>query len=145
MEMLYFAYGSNMSHQQMCQRCPGSTFIGAVQLHGYQLVYDGFSKRWTGAVANIVKSVASDAEAWGGLFKINRDNLTALDRCEGYSTKVYDRGEFTVIGELGSSHLAVAYYREGEKRGEPTDGYRDIVIEGARECRLPDKYIGRHL
>lgn len=86
--MLYFAYGSNMNHMQMRQRCPSSKYIKRVCLKDYKFVYDGYSSKRGGAVANVVK--LRDNVVWGGLFEINKDNLAALDCYEGYPDS-YDR------------------------------------------------------
>lgn len=50
----YFAYGSNMDINQMKDRCPDAEFMNVAYLKGYRFVYDGYSKKRRGAVANIV-------------------------------------------------------------------------------------------
>ena len=54
--MYYFAYGSNMNHEQMKKRCPSGKFITRALLSGYKYVYDGYSSSGKGAVSNIIKS-----------------------------------------------------------------------------------------
>ena len=60
----YFAYGSNMNHEQMMLRCPSAIFLKRARLENHKFVYDGYSKKRNGAVANIIKS--SGDIAWGG-------------------------------------------------------------------------------
>ena len=35
----YIAYGSNLSRQQMAQRCPGAKIVGGAVLKGWQLLF----------------------------------------------------------------------------------------------------------
>ena len=135
--MLYFAYGSNMNHEQMKQRCPSSKFIKRASKKGYKFVYDGYSTKWKAAVANIVKSKGNIV--WGGLFKINKDNLAALDCYEGYP-KTYNRKIMRVKDTKGNVSEAIAYLRIGENLGRPRQDYRKIIIQGAKDCGLPAKY-----
>lgn len=137
--MLYFAYGSNMNHKQMKQRCPSSKFIKRIYKKGYKFVYDGYSKIREGAVANIVKSKGN--VVWGGLFKINKDNLGALDCCEGYFSKIYDRKTIIVKDDKGKGYKAIVYFRTGKDVGAPHRKYRKIIIKGAKDCGLPKDYI----
>lgn len=141
--MLYFAYGSNMSFKQMKQRCPSSRFIKKVYKKGYKFVYDGYSTTWKGAVANIVKLKGSVVR--GGLFKINKDNLRALDCCEGYFSKIYKRKLSMVKDDKGKSFKAIVYFRTGKDIGIPNGKYRKIVIRGAKNCGLHRDYRKNNL
>lgn len=140
--MLYFAYASNMHRGQMLRWCPGSRFVKAAALAGFRFVYDGFSVTWDGAVANIIKS---DAETvWGVLYEITeRDRLT-LDAFEGYP-RDYEHRDVEVRDRDGHVHQAMTYFRTGRATGPPHPDYERIVIDGAKECGLPDEYIDRVL
>ena len=37
--MLYFAYGSNLNHQQMENRCDGAKYLKSYTLKGYKLCF----------------------------------------------------------------------------------------------------------
>ena len=39
----YFAYGSNMSYEQMKERCPDSKYVGVARLNGYKLDFTKMS------------------------------------------------------------------------------------------------------
>jgi len=136
--MNYFAYGSNMNHVQMKTRCPGSRFITKVFLDGYKFVYDGYTTIRNGAVANVIPSIGEIV--WGGLFEINQDNLFALDCYEGYPT-IYQRKELEVKDDNGKRYQAIVYLRNKKQIGKPSSEYRNLIIQGARDCELPDKYI----
>lgn len=136
--MFYFAYGSNMKHQQMEKRCPSAHFLCCAYLENYKFVYDGKSKDRKGAVANVIDSDGDIVR--GGLFEISKDNLAVLDGYEGYPDS-YGRDELDVKDDNNNLYKAIVYFRVGEKLGKPTREYRQVIIEGAQDCRLPEEYI----
>jgi gamma-glutamylcyclotransferase len=140
--VLYFAYASNMHRAQMARWCPASRFLAAASVAGFRFVYDGFSVIWDGAVGNIVKS---DAETvWGALYEITtRDRLT-LDGFEGYPRDC-ERKDVEVKDKDGRVHRAMTYCRTGRALGYPHPDYERIVLDGAKECGLPDEYVDRAL
>ena len=140
--MYYFAYGSNMSHSRMHQRCPSSKFLKRAYLRKHNLVFDGYSADWNGAVANIVES--PNETAWGGVFEINEDNLAALDCYEGYPKK-YNRRRVTLKEDEGKEFKAFLYYRPLKELGSPSNDYLNKIIEGARDCGLPNEYKNKIL
>lgn len=142
--MYYFAYGSNMNHQQMKKRCPNSRFIKRAFLERYKFVYDGYSSTRNGAVANVIETGRKDDIVWGGLFEINEDNLSALDCYEGYP-KSYDRKNTEVKDDDGKCYDAIIYFRTGKSEGKASQEYRNIVIQGAKDCGLPIEYIKNNL
>ena len=140
--MYYLAYGSNMNHKQMKKRCPSSNFVRKVYLEGYRFVYDGYSCTWKGTVANVIES--SGGIVRGGLFEISDDNLSALDCYEGYPNS-YDRKEIEVKDEEGDTYKAWIYFRTGKVISKPCEHYHKIVIQGAKDCNLPEQYIRNNL
>lgn len=140
--MKYFAYASNMNQAQMQRWCPASRFVKAVLLGGYRFVYDGFSVTWDGAVGNIVKSETE--KVWGALYEITeRDRLT-LDAFEGYP-RSYEHVEIEVRDRDGNVSQAMTYLRTGRALGKPHPDYERIVIDGAKECGVPEEYIDKAL
>jgi len=110
-------------------------------LSGFKFVYDGTSING-GAVGNIVEDC--DEFIQGGLYEINKDNLKSLDRYENYCIS-YDRKELPVQTNNGTTFPAITYFRIGKKVGQPRPEYRQIVIQGAKDCGLPDEYIHKYL
>lgn len=137
-DIYYFAYGSNMNHTQMKQRCPASKFIKRAFLENHKLVFDGYSNTKNAAVANIVMS--SGELVWSGVFQISEKDLTSLDFYEGYPT-CYDRREVVVCDDRGEQIRAIIYYRWLRELGQPSSDYMNIIIEGAIQCGLPEEYI----
>lgn len=140
--MFYFAYASNLNLGQMKRWCPASRFLKTVFLEGHRFVYDGFSVTWDGAVGNIVKSEAESV--WGALYDITeRDRLT-LDAFEGYP-RAYDRKDVEVRDRDGNTYQATTYTRTGRALGKPHPDYEKVVLDGAKECALPEEYVDRYL
>lgn len=140
--MLYFAFGSNMNLPQMKKRCPGSKLVSTATLEEFRFVYDGESARWGGAVGNVVPS--KDHNVTGALFEVNDSDLASLDQYEGFPVR-YKRKEMPVTKESGERIMAILYYREGEEEGLPSEAYRKAVMEGARQCGVPESYISKYL
>lgn len=140
--MFYFAYGSNLNHKEMRKRCPNSKFLKRAYLEGYRFVYDGRSFYRKGAVANIVPE--EKGVVWGGLWEIEDKDLDELDKYEGYPY-TYKRKIIKVKDDDNKEYDAWVYYREGEKEGEPSEEYRDIITKGAKDCNLPEDYINEFI
>ena len=138
MTFLYFAYGMNMSHEHMKLACSQSSYIGRAFLEGYKMVYDGCSDYMRRrAQANIVD--CDGGVVWGGLYEVEESGLDALDASES-SPRSFDRGKAVVKNDEGKTYDAVIYCREGRAPGGPSTEYRQILIQGAKDCKLPKKY-----
>ncbi|MCX8093903.1 MAG: gamma-glutamylcyclotransferase [Candidatus Goldbacteria bacterium] len=142
MKKYYFAYGSNMNHKQMQERCPEAKFICKGILKGYGFVYDGYSSKRNGAVANIVKNEKKQVE--GGIFLISEQNEKALDKKEGYPINYYKKDVY-IQTEEGETIQALVYLREPQKPGQPSEEYRNTILEGAKNCNLSEEYIKNNL
>ena len=140
--MFYFAYASNLNLAQMKRWCPASRFFKTVLLEGHRFVYDGFSVTWDGAVGNIVKAEAEGV--WGALYDITESDRLTLDAFEGYP-RAYDRKDVEVKDRDGNVYRAVTYFRTGRGLGKPHPDYEKVVLEGAKECAVPEDYVDRYL
>lgn len=136
--MKYFAYGSNMNFEQMRKRCPDSKFLKRVYLEDYRFIYDKGCDWWR-TCGNIVKSKGSIV--WGGLFEISDNDLKNLDEYEKYAKGLYDRKIFGVNDGYGKILKAVSYFRGTEVEAVPCEEYQNVVLEGAKDCGLPEEYI----
>ena len=72
--MLYFAYGSNLSHEQMRNRCKDSKYIINFFLEGYQLSFCSIDRGY--GAANIVKK--PDSKVPGGVWDISASDEKEL-------------------------------------------------------------------
>ena len=149
-DVLYFAYGSNLDFAQMKGRCPSARFAGVAKLPGRRLAFTRWSGGRKGAVADAVADPAG--EVWGVVFEITAEDLEVLDRCEGFtpggSGNAYVREKCTVWldGEEQRPVQAEVYFAVPEENpGLPSRDYRDQILRGARDWRLPPEYIARVL
>ena len=134
--IIYFAYGSNLSKNNMYSRC-GSDIetLGPAKLLDYDLTFD---KR---GYANIIPY--SGKYVWGLVWRIDEDCLKALDIYEGYPT-LY--GRQTVAVELGQDNVAALVYIEpsDQSGGQPNRTYLEgKVIPGAKEHNLPLEWVNQ--
>jgi gamma-glutamylcyclotransferase len=134
-ELIYFAYGSNLSHEQMAQRCPGSEPVGPARLIGYRLIFAGNSERWGGAVAD----VRPDKQWYvqGGIYRLREADLNALDKYEGHPV-FYRRDVVDILGPSGDMLNAWIYRMvKKQKRGKPSRAYLETIIRGFFDFNIP--------
>ncbi|GAB4149715.1 MAG: gamma-glutamylcyclotransferase [Planctomycetota bacterium] len=144
--MLYFAYGSNMDHGQMKERCPSARFFGAAKLPDHRLA---FSRKSSARCCGVADAVPSEGDAvWGGVFEIEDGDLEELDRREGYrpgrgANSYWRREREVLLGGDENRPLAVwTYFAEREENPpRPSQAYKDQILAGARQCRLPEDHI----
>ncbi len=148
--MLYFAYGSNLNHEQMRERCPGHSVVGIAQLRDHRLVFPLHSHTWEGGVASV--ATAHGQSVWGVVYELTDDDVAALDRYEGYrgpgdQHNVYDR-EMTWVeltraddGSFPRRIRVAIYLARPANPGPPSKRYLDAIVAGARHHRLPSDYV----
>jgi gamma-glutamylcyclotransferase len=147
--MLYFAYGSNMSWDQMRDRCPSARFDSIVRAEGYRLAFTRFSKNWQCGVADIVASTGSNV--WGVVFEIPDDEVNVLDTSEGYSPgrarekNAYERRQLDVFrqGSNASATTVWTYVVVNKLKSPPKPSavYKAIILAGGRHWKLPANYL----
>lgn len=137
----YFAYGSNLSHDQMAWRCRDAVPVGAARL-------DGWAFR-IGARGYATVSPAPgrpDAVVWGGVWSVSDADLVSLDRYEGVRGGLYRRESITVRTEAGPRGEAellecLIYIENYDDVGSPTADYLAGILIGAAEFGLPAAWI----
>ncbi|MBO9647584.1 MAG: gamma-glutamylcyclotransferase [Variovorax sp.] len=138
----YFAYGSNMSHDQIGARCPSRKFICVAELPGYRLAFTRYSPKRQCGVADIVP--APGESVWGALFEMSTEDLDALDRHEGahLSPPAYVRAQVKVSTPDGGCLDAITYevFDKSSVEHVPSTAYLGLMVEGARKWQLPDAY-----
>jgi len=138
--MIYLAYGSNMLTERLQRRVPSARPIGRARLPGMGL---RFHKRSTddSAKASLVPT-PDGGGAWGVGFEMDEAELGALDAAEGRGLG-YARQRLSV--ELdGDARAAVVYTARSAYIDDdlvPYGWYRALVIAGARQHALPERYV----
>lgn len=130
----YFAYGSNLLHRQMEERCPGASFVGAGVVEGYRFLINSRGS------ANIVPDTASTV--YGGIYLMTDADIASLDRHEGVALGSYGKKTLTAVAIAnGEAFKSLVYIAPCIECGPPGAGYLERVLEGARDCGLPDLYV----
>jgi gamma-glutamylcyclotransferase (GGCT)/AIG2-like uncharacterized protein YtfP len=130
--MLHFAYGSNMSRPLMAARCKGAQAIGLATLSGWRFIInaEGF-----GSIAPF-----PGGRVHGVLWRLTARDLVAINAYESIDSGLYLRRRLAVrCGERQMAALVYIASQSGEGRARP--GYIRLVVEAARDWRLPESYI----
>ena len=127
--ILYFAYGSNLSLKRLEYRVGDVDVYGNHRLYGYKLTFDACSNLGT-AYANIVKSDNKSDFVEGVLYELRPYQFTQLDKYEG----LYERNFFT----LPNGRICCTYVSSVSKNdySYPSVDYLDIIIEGYKTWQL---------
>lgn len=129
--VFYWAYGSNLSVDQMRRRCPRAEHAGSFTVTGARLVFRG--------VADVV--VEEGSLCPGGLWKITPACERALDQFEGVSSGLYLKKYFKV---RRNKHVyKCLFYQMASERGvaPPSESYVDIIVRGYRDFGLDLDYL----
>lgn len=135
----YFAYGSNLSPQEMRRVTGGARFYAVARLPGHILGFTRFSDKRGCGVADIVPSRGN--EVWGVVYELPESALDDLDNKEGVPWGAYRRTKVQVEAERGIAEDVLTYTvinKEGPFT--PSADYMRLIIEGARHWGLPESY-----
>lgn len=139
--MLYFAYGSNMCTARLRQRIGSAAIVTTAAALGYRLSFrkrgrDGSGKCdivWTGAAADAVHGV---------VYELAADHKAELDRIEGVGVGYH---ELALALNTPAGPCRVLSYQAApghcDEALRPFSWYREFVIAGATEHRLPAPYL----
>ena len=127
--MLYFAYGSNLNHHQMKNRCSGAKYIKKHTLMGYKLCFSHKTNHSIYGHANIIKNKRSKVD--GALWYINKKDEKELDWYEGVDYNYYQKKYFTLKGKKVLVYVQKIYYFK-----KPNSTYLHTIIEGYKDCFL---------
>ena len=134
--MLYFAYGSNLSHEQMKERCKNSKYIKKIFLEGYKLSFCAIDRDY--GVANIIKKL--DSKVPGGIWNISANDEKELDCYEGFPIK-YTKDFFILNDEKVMFYIIKRQY----SFRPPQRWYVDIINQGYKDCNMDREYLKKRL
>ena len=125
MKKIYIAYGSNLNHRQMAERCPEASYLGSTILKDWRLLFK--------SVATIERKVGKNVPV--GIFQITDQCEKALDIYEDYP-QLYDKKELNVI--LDATQVTAMTYIMVGKYGiaPPSRKYFNVISEGYKNCDL---------
>jgi gamma-glutamylcyclotransferase (GGCT)/AIG2-like uncharacterized protein YtfP len=142
LDMLTFAYGSNMASRYLRGECPSAVPVMRAALPNYRIEFRRYSTNMKGGVSTIMEAPGDLVE--GVLFRVRRAELAALDDLENLGEGLYRRQTFLVLGADGTWYPA-DLYRAARPAGPfaVAPAYLAWMLEGAREHGLPGDYITR--
>lgn len=131
MAKYYIAYGSNMSVEQMLNRCPNAIYVGHTKLYDRKLMFRG-SK--TGAYLTIEEALGQCVPCV--VWKVTDLDEEQLDHYEGYpifyKKETLDVTVHSFIDGAESTTVEAFVYLmgDGHKAGIPSVRYWNICKEG---------------
>ena len=134
----YFAYGANMYTDRLRQRVPSCTLYAVATLKGYSLRFHKRGNDGSGK-CNALYTGNQDDQVIGAVFQIAQSEHLVLDRLEvGYHA--------TPVNVVVGDKTVAAYMYEADSDTiddtlRPYTWYREFVIAGAKEHKLPALYI----
>jgi gamma-glutamylcyclotransferase len=132
--MDYFAYASNLSREQMKNRCPDAKPKFSAVLPNYKLVFSGYSREKHSSVASIQPFRGS--KVIGAIYEISEKGLQKLDRYEDYPN-TYDHLNVMVFNEDDAAVKAVTYIRRRQAdESKPSLEYLAIIRKGYKDWEL---------
>jgi cation transport regulator ChaC len=133
MNVLYFAFASNMVPAQMAERCPGAASRGVAVLedHRFHIGRRGY--------ATVVGE--SGASVYGILWELRPAHEDALDVYEGVRHGLYRKVHLPVRSADGTTHQAIVYVAGDPARGNAVAGYMEKVVAAAEAHSLPAAYV----
>lgn len=148
--MFYLAYGSNINRAQMEERCNTTKpiFIKSGYLEGYKLVFDGYSNRRQGLVADIRK--ANGYKVPYVIWEISsQEDIKSLDTSEGfrknrgpeensYQRKLIGYPDFEDVYVYVMTKSFIA--KRNESHIIPSD-YIDTIRKGYKEFGLDESIL----
>jgi len=138
---LYFAYGSNMLTRRLRKRTPSAVVIGTGFVGGHRLTFDKVSTDGSGK-CNIESTNDPADRVYGVLFSIEMSEAQNLDEAEGLGSG-YQKSGVHVVSPTGA-RMAVTYIADNTNPLLlPYDWYKDFVVRGAIEHKLPAPYVRR--
>lgn len=140
--MILFAYGSNMCTERLVRRTPSARPICVAHLDSHRLRFHKRSQDGS-AKADASRTEDPSDRVWGIVFEIDPTGEEALDRAEGYRSG-YDKRDVTITSRTGEAIVATMYYAEPTAIVDgvlPYTWYRNFVVVGALEHRLPEDYV----
>jgi gamma-glutamylcyclotransferase (GGCT)/AIG2-like uncharacterized protein YtfP len=129
----YLAYGSNMSKEQMKDRCPTAKYVGVVFLEDYRLEFNRH--------ATIEKMNGERAPAV--LWELQEADEKSLDRYEGVQCGYY-RKEYAAVSCEGQTVCALVYIMDKDgilKKGRgtpPDETYYEGIAKAYRDAGIDE-------
>jgi len=150
--MLYFAYGSNLDREDWVKYClvkkfpvPPLANERTAYLSGWKLVFNFFSPKRMGGVANITPTGQEGDRVYGAVYEVLEPYMKIIDLKEG-APKAYERRKVTVVLPEGRRLTDVTTYtviktREMNQHVPPTKDYLALITKNGKRLGFPPDYV----
>ena len=140
--MKYFAYGSNMSLARLQQRTPGARRLRSCILPGHVLRFHKAGRDGSGKCDAFHTGNPQD-RVMGALFELCPEQKPALDRVEGLGRGYAVTVVLLHVGPGNRVEALTEYATAFDPLLKPYTWYKQHVLVGAREIRLPASYVAQ--
>ena len=125
---LYFAYGSNLSLEQMKKICPSMQKVQSYMLDGWELSFNKYADIRPNDVLGV----------YGALYYISDGDVKALDKFE----RGYKKVKFNATLKNGTTEKCMVYVmEEREKTAKPEEQYFQTIVQGYADWELPPQHL----
>lgn len=128
----YAAYGSNLSFEQMSERCPKAEVMVAGRILDHRLDFARF--------ATITHDLSSTVPV--GIYTMTQSDVETMDRREGLG-RSYDRYLITPITDDGRAMRCFTYIKRDTVLQPPSDEYFHRLVRGYADWHFEDRRL-RH-
>jgi gamma-glutamylcyclotransferase len=135
-DVLYFAYGSNLWRHQMLSRCPECRVIGTGRLNGW---------RWIITSRGYASIVASQGDhVLGTVYDLSEADVRKLDSFEGVAQGAYRKQQLSISVD-GQELSCLVYIDPVTEEGEAKEEYIARINNGVNDAGFPHDYVTRYL
>ena len=134
--MIYFAYGSNLNHNQMRKRCKDSKYLYQHFLQGYEFIFCSIDREE--GYANLIKN--KDSQVHGCLWSISGNDEKELDYYEGYPN-IYNKDYF----QFNNQKVMFYIIKNNFKKKPPNIKYLNTIRKGYNDCELTNETLKKIL
>jgi gamma-glutamylcyclotransferase len=144
--MKYFAYGEKMFSPNVLKIIPGAINKGGAKIMGYRLFCHTQTQQDISGKCNILPVKDPTSEVYGVLYEVTDEERCLLDKEHnlGCGAHVINLRVFTLENASTEEEFAFTYVADKENVFEdlvPYSWYKEMMIEGAKENKLPEDYI----
>lgn len=134
-----FAYGTNISQEQMLSHCPNAVLLGYGTLLNYELKFQGFRKH---AIANLVKK--RGAELPIAVYELEPEGRFTIDNYEKFP---YNYAKKKAVAILNGQKIKGYIYvlKKKLEGGIPSDAYLNALRAAYWEADMDPVYIDNAL
>lgn len=136
----YLAYGSNMAESRLQQRIGSAVKIGLVHLPGHRLTFANASTKDGSAKCNALFTDEPNHRVIAVLYRMSAAEKPLLDQFEGLGVEYRDAFIPIRLPDGNSAEALIYYATNLNPDLRPYHWYKEHVLRGAAENRLPEDY-----